>query len=82
MRPQVGILEDTAPEEIMNLARLLSPHGRDAADWYGNDPIAALGGATARQLVTRGEGDRVVRFLLDALRAERIGADPLFRPCV
>ncbi|HEX2082240.1 MAG TPA: hypothetical protein VHF86_02005 [Xanthomonadaceae bacterium] len=61
----------------MNLARLLSPHGRDAADWYSNDPIAALCGATARQLVALGEGDRVVRFLLDALRAERIDASPV-----
>lgn len=73
MRQQAATPDSAAPEEtILGLARLLSPQGQEAADWYRNDPIAALGGATARQLVARGEGDRVVRFLLDVLSAERI----------
>lgn len=75
MKSQTAAPDAVASEEtILGIARLLSPHGQEAADWYGNDPIAALGGATARQLVARGEGGRVVRFLLDALRAEQVAA--------
>jgi hypothetical protein len=73
MKSQVGLPGNVAHEQtILALARLLCLDGHEVADWYSNDPIAALGGATARQLVTRGHGERVVCFLLDALRAERV----------
>ena len=73
MKSQAGLSGDVAREQtILALARLLCLDGHEVADWYRNDPIAALGDATARQLVTLGQGERVVCFLLDALRAERI----------
>lgn len=32
-------------------------------DWYGKDPISALGGYTAEELVSAGLEDRVIGFL-------------------
>lgn len=73
MSPSAPVPAAALPEDtILGLARLLCPHAQQAADWYCNDPIAALGGATARQLVARGAGDEVLRFLHEVLRAEGI----------
>lgn len=55
---------------ILCIARQFGIEGSEVKAWYLGDPIATCGGATAHQLVARGEGDRVVRFLLDAMRAE------------
>lgn len=38
--------------------------------WYAEDPIASLGGRTACQLVTSGQGKLVVRFLRRIREAE------------
>ncbi|WP_058834239.1 hypothetical protein [Luteimonas abyssi] len=55
---------------ILCIARQLGVEGSEIKTWYLGDPIATCGGATAHQLVARGEGERVVRFLLDTVRAE------------
>ncbi|WP_101926869.1 MULTISPECIES: antitoxin Xre/MbcA/ParS toxin-binding domain-containing protein [Luteimonas] len=42
----------------------------EARRWYHDDPIAALDGSTAADLVRDGHGARVLEFLMTVLRHE------------
>lgn len=60
--------------EILAMARMLSPDEAAVRDWYAGDDIVALDHLTAAQLVRRGQGERVVTFLLGIARAEQAQA--------
>lgn len=56
--------------EILSVAKCVCLDEDRALRWYYLDPIAALGNYTAAELVWRGEGERVLRFLRSVLGAE------------
>lgn len=60
--------------EILAMARMLAPDEATVRDWYANDDIVVLDHQTAAQLVLRGQGERVVAFLLGIARAEQAQA--------
>jgi hypothetical protein len=60
--------------EILAMARMLSPDEAAVRDWYAGDGIVVLDHLTAAQLVQRGQGERVVAFLLGIARAEQAQA--------
>jgi hypothetical protein len=51
---------------IMDLAAQLEEDHRTRVQWYIDDPIDALGGQTAAELVARGRGNQVIGFLYHA----------------
>lgn len=49
---------------ILDLAGLIDSDATQALDWYRSVPIAELGGRTAAELVTQGQGRQVLGFLV------------------
>lgn len=48
---------------VINEATRIEPDAMNLLRWYVEDPIDSLGGRTAEQLVSSGQGELVVRFL-------------------
>jgi hypothetical protein len=56
---------------IMKLATRLEVEHARCIRWYVEDPIEALGGRTAAELVASGKGKQVIGFLYHASWCER-----------
>ncbi|MDH5832814.1 antitoxin Xre/MbcA/ParS toxin-binding domain-containing protein [Luteimonas kalidii] len=64
---------------VLSAATRVCADRSEARRWYREDPLAALDGRTAADLVGTGSGARVLDFLIDVLRHEAMPDPPVAR---
>lgn len=64
MRENTGETQAALQSLVLELARLIDPAPGCAEHWFGADPIDALGGRTAAQMIADGHGIAVLSFLV------------------